>query len=191
MTLCCYGIYFLIPMLLVMPTLSRHNNFSKIMLENQQTFRMCSVCRRYQCLFLVEPFLNFCYSLLRRILTKSSLPSDEGWNAIICFSFFGSAILNIDDFKPKSQFRTPTQRGKTAQLDARTEKKESRLNLVPTYTAIVVRETMILCPQSDGSDVKTVWDWVVSAKMWKFDFVRGFVVLHFSTLFELPLGQSV
>ena len=65
------------------------------------------------------------------------------------------------------------------------------MNLVPMYTAIFVRESMIPCPQSDGSDVKMVWDWVVFGKMWKFDFVKGFVVLHFSTLLELPIGQSV
>ena len=67
------------------------------------------------------------YRLLRRIVTKSSLPLEDDWDAIHNSDFGGKIFLEVGDFMRKSHFRTAALRVVETSVDVEKGNRNRRL----------------------------------------------------------------
>ena len=83
----------------------------KVILQDyREAFRRCCVVKRDQGFFLCGQMLDFFHRLLRRIVSRDSLPDENGWDALLGFEFVDAQLLTVSQFMEKTEFLTKTMR---------------------------------------------------------------------------------
>ena len=80
--------------------------FKVIVQEYREAFRRSILPSRDHGFFLCGQMCDFLHRLLRRIVSRSCLPSERDWDALRSFDFAVSELLGIPEFMPKAEFRS-------------------------------------------------------------------------------------
>ena len=68
--------------------------------------------------------LDFLHRLLRRIISRESLPEENDWDTLLGFEFIDAQMLSIPQFMEKTEFRTKAVRAAKGRVNV--EKKKSK-----------------------------------------------------------------
>ena len=90
------------------------------------------LCREErQRLFLCGQMLDFLHRLLRRIVSRDSLPEENDWDALLRFEFVDAQLLTVSQFMEKTEFRTKVMRAAKGRINVEREKsKKSKTDVI-------------------------------------------------------------
>ena len=115
---------------------SRLELFKVILQDYREAFRRCCVMRRDQGFSLSGQMLDFLHRLLRRIISRESLPEESQWGALLGFEFIDAQLLSISQFLEKTEFRTKAMKAAKGRINVEKEKnKKSKIDL--TASAVI------------------------------------------------------
>ena len=134
--------------------------------------------------FLLGNFLGFLKWLFRRVVTKSSLPREDDWDAILNFDIGGKIFLAVSDFMLKRHFRTAALRVVKVSLDAQNER--SKISGIQLMTSSWVNEFLTPYLESATNFLNFVCNSFLSHNFWKSDLVKGLTSFDYCFLFEWP-----
>ena len=97
----------------------------KIILQDyREAFRRTSTVKRDQGFFLCGQLLDFLHRLLRRVVSRESLPEEHDWDAFLGFDFTDVELLSISQFMEKTEFRTKAMRAVKGRINVEKEKSK-------------------------------------------------------------------
>ena len=73
--------------------------------------------------------------MLRRILSRESLPDENDWDALLGFEFIDARILKVSQFMEKTEFRTKAMRAAKGRINV--EKERSKNSKTDVIASIV------------------------------------------------------
>ena len=124
------------------------------------------------------------YRLLRRIVTKSSLPHDKDWDTNHCFDFGGKSFLAVLEFMRKRHFQTGALHVVKTIVDV--EERSMNESGAQVMTTVLVNESLLPYLESARKSLKFVYDGLLSHKLWKSDLVKVLARFDYCVLFGLP-----
>ena len=75
--------------------------------------------------------LDFLHRLLRRIVSRESLPDENDWDALLAFKFVDAQLLTVSQFMEKTEFRTKAMRAAKGRINVeREESKKSKTDVI-------------------------------------------------------------
>ena len=105
--------------------------FEVILQDYREAFRRSSTVKRDQGFFLCGQMLDFMHRLLRRIISRESLPGASDWNALLGFEFIEDQLLSVSQFMEKTEFRTKAMRAAKGRINVKKEKsKKSKTDVI-------------------------------------------------------------
>ena len=158
----------------------------QILQDIHQKFGVYGANRCAQGFFLFGQQLDFFYRLLRRINSKSNLPSEENRDSIHCLNFTGCSFLVVSNFLKKSHFGTAALRVMKTSVDVERLNPKSKTSS-QVVTASVVNETFTPYFESARNYMKFVCEGLSAPCLWKSDLVKSF---DLSVLFLLSKEQA-
>ena len=110
---------------------SRLELFKVILQDYREAFRRCCVVKRDQSFFLCGQMLDFLHQLLRRIVSRESLPDENDWDALLGFEFVDAQLLTVSQFTEKTEFRTKAMRAANGRINVeRVKSKRSKNDVI-------------------------------------------------------------
>ena len=87
--------------------------------------------KRYQGFFLCGQMLDLLHRLLRRNISRESLPEGDDWDVLLGFEIVDAQLLLISQFMEKTEFRTKTMGADKGRINVEMEKsKKSKTNVI-------------------------------------------------------------
>ena len=74
--------------------------------DYREACRRAATVKRDQGFFLCGQMLDFLHRLLRRIVSRESLPEENDWDASRDIEFIDAQLLSVSQFMEKTEFRT-------------------------------------------------------------------------------------
>ena len=74
-------------------------------------------------LLLCGQILDFLHPLLRLVVSRESLPEENGWDALLGFEFIDAQILSVSQFIGKTEIRTKAMRAAKGRINVEKSKK--------------------------------------------------------------------
>ena len=75
--------------------------------------------------------LDFLHRLLRRIVSRESLPEENDWDALLGVEFLDAQLLSISQFMEKTEFRNKAMRAAKGRINVENEKsKKSKTDVI-------------------------------------------------------------
>ena len=112
------------------------------------------------------------YRLLRRIVTKSSLPLEDDWDAIHNFDFGGKTFLDVSDFMRKNHFRAAALRVVKTSVDV--EKGGSKKKIgTKLMTSNMVKESLTPSLEAARNYLNFFCYGLLSHNLWISDLGKG------------------
>ena len=163
--------------------------FKVIVQEYREAFKRSLVPRRDQGFFLCGQMCDFFHRLLRRIVTRSCLPSEWDWDGLRSFDFAVSELLGIPEFMHKTEFRSKVLKVAKSKIDVERERgKKARSDSV---AKTVMGESFIPFIDQGRQYVKYVAKELVKHPTFKSDLVIGLACFDYGVLFKLPKTVAV
>ena len=159
------------------------------MQDYREAFRRAATVKRDQSFFLCGQMLDFLHHLLRRIVSRESLPEENDWDALREFEFNNAQLLSVSQFMEKTEFRTKAMRAAKGRINVEKEKsKKSKTDVI----AIAVMGDMFNPHVNHGrAYVRYVCTELLKHPTFKSDLVMGMACFDYSVLFTLPRGQAM
>ena len=134
--------------------------------------------------FLCGQLCDFLHRLLRRIVSRRSLPAEWDWDALRSFDFAVSQLLGIPEFMQRTEFRAKVLKVARSKIDVECEcgKKGKSDVLVKT----VMGESFNPFIDQGRQYIKYVAKELMRHSTFKSDLVIGLVCFDYAVLFKLP-----
>ena len=163
--------------------------FKVILQDYREAFRRAAIVKRDQGFFLCGQMLDFLHRLLRRIVSRESLPEENDWDALQEFEFVNAKLLSVSQFMEKTEFRTKSMRAAKGRINVEKEKnKKSKTDVI----ASAVMGDMFNPHVNQGrAYVRYVCSELLKHPTFKSDLVMGMARFDYFVLFTLPRGQAM
>ena len=133
--------------------------------------------------------LDFLHRLLRRIVSRESLPEENDWDALLGFDFTGVQLLSIPQFMEKTEFRTKAMRAAKGRINVEKEKgKKAKTDVI---ASAVMGDMFNPHVNQKRANIRHVCGELLKQPNFKSDLVVGLWCFDYSVLFTLPRGQSM
>ena len=163
--------------------------FKVIEQEYREAFKRSTVPSRDQGFLLCGQMCDFLYRLLRRIVSRSCLPSEWDWDALRSFDFAVSELLGIPEFMQKTELRSKVLKVAKSKIDGERERgKKARSD---TVAKTVMGESFNPFIDQGRQYVKYVVKELVKHPTFKSDLVIGLACFDYGVLFKLPKTVAV
>ena len=168
---------------------SRPELFKVIVQEYREAFKWSILPSRDQGFFLCGQMCDFLHRLLRRIVSRSCLPSEWDWDALRFFDFAVSELLGIPEFMQKTEFRSKVLKVAKSKIDVERERgKKARSD---TVAKTVMGESFNPFIDQGRQSIKYVAKELVKHPTFKSDLVIGLACFDYGVLFKLPKTVAV
>ena len=152
--------------------------------DYREAFKRSLVPSRDQGFFLCGQMCDFLHRLLRRIVSRSCLPSEWDWDALRSFDFAVSELLGIPEFMQKTEFRSKVLKVAKSKIDVERERgKKARSD---TVAKTVMGESFNPFIDQGRQYIKYVAKDLVKHPTFKSDLVIGLACFDYRVLFKLP-----
>ena len=132
---------------------------------------------------------EFLDRLIRRIVSRSCLPSEWDWDALRSFDFAVSELLGIPEFMQKTEFRSKVLKVAKSKIDVERERgKKARSD---TVAKTVMGETFNPFIDQGRQYIKYVAKELVKHPTFKSDLVIGLACFDYGVLLKLPKTVAV
>ena len=98
--------------------------FKVLLQDYREAFRLPSAAKTDQSFFWFGQMLDFFHRLLRRIISRESLPVEKDWDALLVFDVTDVELLFVSHFMEKTEFGTKAIRAARGRIEVETEKKK-------------------------------------------------------------------
>ena len=132
---------------------------------------------------------NFLHRLLRRIVSRSCLPSEWDWDALPSFDFAVSELMGIPEVMQKTEFRSKVL--KVAKLKIDVERERGKKARSDTVAKTVMGESFNPFIDQGRQYIKYVAKELVKHPTFKSDLVIGLACFDYGVLFKLPNTVAV
>ena len=159
------------------------------MQDYREAFCRAATVKTDQGFFLCGQMLDFLHRLLRRIVSRESLPEENDWDALPEFEFINAQLLSVSQFREKTEFRTKAMRVAKGRINVENEKsKKSKTDVI----ASAVMGDMFNPHVNQGrAYVRYVCTELWKHPTFKSDLVMGMACFDYCVLFTLPRGQAM
>ena len=168
---------------------SRLELFKVILQDYREAFRRAATVKRDQGFSLCGQMLEFLHRLLRRIVSRESLPEENDWDALLGFEFFDAQLLTVSQFMEKTEFRTKAMRATKGRISV--EKEKSKKSKTDVIASAVMGDMFNPHVNQGRAYVRYVCTELLKHPTFKSDLVMGMACFEYSVLFTLPRGQAV
>ena len=144
---------------------------------------------RDQGFFLCGQMCDFLHRLLRRIVSRSCLPSEWDWDALRSFDFAVSELLGIPEFMQKTEFRSKVLKVARTKIDVERERGKGAKS--DSVAKTVMGESFNPFIDQGRQYVKYVAKELVKHPTFKSDLVMGLACFDYGVLFKLPKTVAV
>ena len=145
--------------------------------------------KRDQGFFLCGQMLVLLHRLLRRIISRESLPEKDDWDALLGFEFVDAQLLSISQFMEKSVFRKKQMRAAKGRNNVQKEKSKG------TKTDVIASAITGDMFNPHVNQRRAYFCYVrcelLKHPTFKFDLVVGLACFDYSLLFTLLRGQAM
>ena len=132
---------------------------------------------------------DFLRRLLRRIVSRSCLPSEWDWDALRSFDFAVSELLGIPEFMQKTEFRSKVLKVAKSKIDV--DRGRGKKSMSDTVAKTVMGESFNPFIVQGRQYVKYVAKELVKHPAFKSDLVIGLACFDYGVLFKLPKTVAV
>ena len=160
-----------------------------ILQDYREAFRRSVTVKRDQGFFLCGQMLDFLYRLLRRIVSRKSLPEENDWDALLGFEFIDAQVLSVSQFMEKTEFRMKAIRAAKGRIFV--EKEKSKKSKTDVIASAVMGEMFNPHVNQGRAYIRYVCSELLVHPTSKSDLVVGLACFHYSVLFTLPRGQAM
>ena len=168
---------------------SRLELFKVIFQDYREAFRRAATVKRDQVFFLCGQMLDFLHRLLRRIVSRESLPEENDWDALLRVEFVDAHLLTVSQFMEKTEFHTKVMRAAKRRNNVEREKsKKSRTDVI---ASAVMGEMFNPHVNQGRAYVRYVCSELLKHPTIKSDLVVALACFHYSVLFTLPRGETM
>ena len=133
--------------------------------------------------------LDFLHRLLRRIVSRESLPEENDWDALREFEFIDAQLLTVSQFMEKTEFRTRAIRAAKGRINV--EKEKSKKSKVDVIASAVMGDMFNPHVNQGRAYIRYVYSELLKHPVFKSDLVVGLACFDYSVLFTLPRGQAM
>ena len=163
--------------------------FKVFVQEYREAFKRSILPSRDQRFFLCGQMCDFLHRLLRRIVSRSCLPSEWDWDALRSFDFAVSELLGIPEFKQKTEFRSKVLKVAKSKIDV--EREHGKKVRSDTVAKTVMGESFNPFIDQGRQYIKNVAKELVKHPTFKSDLVIGLACFDYGVLFKLPKVVAV
>ena len=160
-----------------------------ILQDYREAFRRAATVKRDQSFFLCGQMLDFLHRLLRRIVSRESLPEESDWVGLLEFEFIDTQLLSISQFMEKTEFRTKEMRAAKGRKNV--ERKKSKKSKTDVIASAVMGDMFNPHVNHGRGYVRYVCSELLKQPTFKSDLVVGLACFDYSVLFSLPKGQTM
>ena len=128
--------------------------------------------------------LDFLQRLLRRIVSRDSLPDENDWDALLGFKFVEAQLLTVSQFMEKTEFRTKAMRAVKRRInDEREKSKKSKTDVIASAVMVEMFNPHV---NQRRAYIRYVCCELLKHPTFKLDLVVGLACFDYSVLFTLP-----
>ena len=168
---------------------SRLELFKVILQDYREAFRRAATVKKDQGFFLCGQMLDFLHCLLRRIVSRESLPEENDWDALREFEFINAQLLSVSQFMEKTEFRTKAMRAVKGRINV--EKEKSKKSKTDVIASAVMGDMFNPHVNQGRAYVRYVCAELLKHPTFKSDLVMEMACFDYSVLFTLPRGQAM
>ena len=133
--------------------------------------------------------LDFLHRLLRRIVSRESLPDENYWDVLLGFEFVDAQLLTVSRFMEKTEFRTKAMSAAKGRINVeRAKGKKSKTDVI---ASAVIGDMFNPHVNQGRAYVRYVCTELLKHPIFKSDLVVGLACFDYSVLFTLPRGQAM
>ena len=133
--------------------------------------------------------LDFLHRLLRRIVSRESLPEENDWDGLLGFEFIDTQLLSISQFMEKTEFRRKEMRAAKGRINV--EKEKNKKSKTDVIASAVMGDMFSLHVNQERAYIRYVCAEHSKHPTFKSDLVVGLACFDYSVLFTLPKGQAI
>ena len=138
--------------------------------------------------FLCGQMLDFLHRLLRRIVSRESLPEENDWDALLGFEFVNAHILTVSQFIERTEFRRKAMRAAKGRINV--EREKSKKSKTDVIASAVMGDMLNLRVNQERAYVRYMCTELLKHPTFKSDLVVGMACFDYCVLFILPSGQA-
>ena len=153
-----------------------------------QDYRAATVIKD-QGSFLCGQMLDFLHRLLRRIVSRESLPEANDWDALLGFEFVDAQLLTVSQFMEKTEFRTKAMRAAKGRINV--EREKSKKSKTDVIASAVMGEMFNPHVNQGRAYIRCVCSELLKHPTFKSDLVVGLACFDYSVLFTLPREKTM
>ena len=131
----------------------------------------------------------FLQRLLRRTVSRESLPEEPDWDALLGFEFIDAQLLSISQFMEKTELRTKAMRAAKGRI--KVEKEKSKKSKTDGIASAFIGDMFNPHVNKGRSYIRYVCAELLKHPTFKSDLVVGLACFDYSVLFTLPKGQAM
>ena len=133
--------------------------------------------------------LDFLHRLLRRIVSRKSLPEENDWDALQEFEFINAQLLSVSQFMEKTEFRTKAMRAAKGRINV--EREKSKKSKTDVIASTVMGDKFSPHVNQGREYLRYVCTELLKHPTFKSDLVMGMACFDYSVFFTVPRGQSM
>ena len=144
---------------------------------------------RDQGFFFCGQMCDFSHRLLRKIVSRSCLPSERDWDGLRSFDFAVSELLGIPEFFQKTEFRAKVLKVAKSKIDVERERRKKGKSDVVAKT--VMGESFNPFIDQGRQYIRYVAKELIKHPTFKSDLLIGLACFDYGVLFKLPKTVAV
>ena len=160
-----------------------------ILQDYREAFRRSVTVKRDQGFFLCRQMLDFLHRLIRRIVSRQSLPEENDWDALLGFEFLDAQLLSPPHFMEKTEFRSKAIRAAKGRINV--EKEKSKKSKTDVIASAVMGDMFNPHVNQRRAYIRFVCSELLKHPTFKSDLVMGLANFEYFGLFILPRGQAM
>ena len=133
--------------------------------------------------------LEFLHRLLRRIISRASLPEGNDWDALLGFEFVDAQMWSISQFMEKTDFRAKAMRAAEGVIIV--EKEKSRKSMTHVIACAVMGDMFNPHVNQGRAYIRHVCAELLKNPTFKSDLLVRWACFDYSVLVTLPSGQAM
>ena len=133
--------------------------------------------------------LDFLHRLLRRIISRESLPEENDWDALRELEFIDAQLLSVSHFMEKTELRTKAMRAAKGRNNV--EKEKSKKSKVDKIASAVMGDMFNPHVNQGMAYIRYVFSELLKHPTINSLMVVGLTCFEFSVLFTLPRRQTM